>query len=381
MMAEEMQNELEAKTYNIGDVVEGKVAKVEDKRALIDFGSKIDGILPIGEISNVHIEKVSDALSEGDEVTVKIIKEDDEDVILSKRGVDNERALDDLEKKLESGDVFEVEVADVVKGGLVADVGMRAFIPASLVERHYVEDFSDYKGRTLRVKVVELDREKNKVILSQKAVLEAEADQEKQQRLESLEVGQVLEGTVQRLTSFGAFVDIGGVDGLVHISELSWTRVEEPSEVVKEGDQVKVKVLKVDTDAEKVSLSLKATEESPFEKAAKEIKVNDVVKGTVRRLVSFGAFVEIQPGVEGLVHISEIANRHIGTPGEVLEEGQEVEAKVLDVKPEEQRISLSIRQLLEDEENANVEEYKQDDQGMGITLGDMIGDQLKKLKK
>ncbi|WP_202080029.1 30S ribosomal protein S1 [Caldalkalibacillus salinus] len=380
-MAEEMQNELEAKTYNIGDVVEGKVAKVEDKRALIDFGSKIDGILPIGEISNVHIEKVSDALSEGDEVTVKIIKEDDEDVILSKRGVDNERALDDLEKKLESGDVFEVEVADVVKGGLVADVGMRAFIPASLVERHYVEDFSDYKGRTLRVKVVELDREKNKVILSQKAVLEAEADQEKQQRLESLEVGQVLEGTVQRLTSFGAFVDIGGVDGLVHISELSWTRVEEPSEVVKEGDQVKVKVLKVDTDAEKVSLSLKATEESPFEKAAKEIKVNDVVKGTVRRLVSFGAFVEIQPGVEGLVHISEIANRHIGTPGEVLEEGQEVEAKVLDVKPEEQRISLSIRQLLEDEENANVEEYKQDDQGMGITLGDMIGDQLKKLKK
>lgn len=380
-MAEEFQNDVEVKNVQVGDVVTAKVIKVEDKHALVDFGSKIDGILPIGEISNVHIDKVSDVLSVGDEVTLKVIKVEEEDIVLSKRAVDNEQAYDDLEQKFESGEVFEVTVADVVKGGLVADVGVRAFIPASLVERHFVKDFSDYKGKTLRVKAVELDREKNKVILSQKAVLDEEYAQQKAQRLEQIKVGEVLEGTVQRITSFGAFVDIGGIDGLVHISELSWNRVETPSEVIQEGDKVKVKVLKVDPENDKVSLSIKATQPSPFEQAADRIKAGDVVKGVVRRLVSFGAFVEIEPGVEGLVHISQIANRHIGTPGEVLEEGQEVEAKVLDVNPEEKRISLSIRALQEEEVSKYPDEYKREEQsGFGLTLGDMIGDKLKKLK-
>jgi small subunit ribosomal protein S1 len=378
---DEIQNDVEVKTYNIGDVVKGTVTKVEDKHALVDFGYKIDGILPIGEISNVHIEKATDAVSIDDEVELKVIKVNDEEIILSKRAVDNESAIEDLEQKLASEEVFEVTVADVVKGGLVVDLGVRAFIPASLVERHFVEDFGDYKGKTLRVKVVELDREKNKVILSQKAVLDEEVNQAKKERLEKIQVGNEIEGTVQRLTAFGAFVDIGGIDGLVHISELAWHRVELPSEVVNEGDQVKVKVLKVDPETERISLSIKATQESPWEKAASEIKVGDVVKGTVKRLVAFGAFVEVVPGVEGLVHISQIAHQHIGTPGEILKEGQEVEAKVLDVNVNDQRISLSIRELLEDEQAKYTKEYtKEEKSGMGVTLGDMIGDQLKKLK-
>jgi small subunit ribosomal protein S1 len=380
-MAEEIQNDVEVKMYEIGDVVKGTVTKVEDKHALVDFGYKIDGILPIGEISNVHIEKAADAVSIGDELELKVIKVNEEEIILSKRGVENEKAMEGLEQKLASGEVFEVTVADVVKGGLVADVGVRAFIPASLVERHFVEDFTDYKGKTLRVKVAELDREKNKVILSQKAVLDEEANQAKKESLGKIQVGQELEGTVQRLTSFGAFVDIGGIDGLVHISELAWHRVESPSEVVNEGDKVKVKVLKVDPESERISLSIKETEQSPWEKAASDIKIGDVVKGTVKRLVSFGAFVEIVPGVEGLVHISQIAHQHIGTPGEILKEGQEVEAKVLDINLNEQRISLSIKELVEDEDAKFAKEYVQEEKsGMGVTLGDMIGDKLKKLK-
>lgn len=381
-MAEEMNNEVEVQSYNVGDVVKATVTKVEDKHALVDFGYKIDGILPIGELSNVHIEKVSDVIAEGQEVELKVIKVNEEDIVLSKKAIDNEKAYTELEEKLASGEVFEVTIADVVKGGLVADVGVRAFIPASLVARHFVEDFSDYKGQTIRVKVAELDREKNKVILSAKAVLDEEYEAEKKNRLAQINAGDVIEGTVQRLTSFGVFVDIGGVDGLVHISELSWNRVETPSEVVSEGDKVQVKVLKVDPETEKISLSIKATQESPWDKAIAEINAGDVVTGTVKRLVSFGAFVEIAPGVEGLVHISQIANRHIGTPGEVLKEEKEVQAKVLDVDPAEKRISLSIRALLDDEVSQYVEDYKQEEQsGMGITLGDMIGDQLKKLKK
>jgi small subunit ribosomal protein S1 len=373
---------IEVQTYQPGDIISGTVTKVEDKVALVDFGYKHEAILPIGEISNVHIEKASDVLSVGEEVTLKITKVTEEEIVASKKGVDNEKAWDQLEEKLNSGEVFEVTIADVVKGGLVADVGVRAFIPASMVERTYVEDFSDYKDTSLRVKVVELDREKNKAILSHKIVLEDEFQQEKQNRIKGITPGQELNGTVQRLTSFGAFVDIGGgIDGLVHISELAWHRVDTPSEVVKEGQEVKVKVLKVDPESEKVSLSIKATEASPWEKVASEFKSGQVVKGTVKRLVSFGAFVEIVPGVEGLVHISQISNRHIGTPGEVLKEGQEVEAKILEINKQDERISLSIRELLDEKEKANTREYQAyESTGMGITLGDMIGDKLKRLK-
>lgn len=385
-MTEEMNNEMaEVKDFSVGEIVTGTVTKVEEKQAYVNVGYKMDGIIPISELSSLHVEKVSDVLNEGDEVELQVIKLTDEELVLSKRAVAAEKAWDDLSEKHENSETFEAEVADVVKGGLVVDLGVRGFIPASLVERHYVEDFSDYKGKTLRVKVVEMDKEKNKLILSQRAVLDEEAAEKKRETLNQLNAGDLLEGTVQRLTDFGAFVDIGGVDGLVHISQMAHHHVDTPSEVVNEGDVVKVKVLGVDPDNERISLSIKDTLPGPWEALEGKFQHGDVVEGTVKRLVSFGAFVEIAPGVEGLVHISQIANRHIGTPGEVLKEGESVKAKVLDVNVTERRISLSIRALEEEKEakadKAAKNEYQKEDDHSGFSLGDMIGDQLKKYKK
>ena len=385
-MVEEMNAELNSvKPLQPGDVVKGKVTKVEDKQAYVDVGYKTDGIIPISELSSLHVEKVSDVLAEGDEIELKVLRINDEEdeCVLSKRAVDADRAWAELKEKMERDETVEAEVAEVVKGGLVVDLGVRGFIPASLVERHYVEDFSDYKGRTLRLKIIELDEEKNKLILSQKAVLDAEAEAEKQKTLDSLEVGQELEGTVQRLTDFGAFVDIGGVDGLVHISELAWHRVEKPSDVVGEGDTVTVKVLKVDRDNERISLSIKETQPGPWDKVSDAISNGDIVTGPVNRLVSFGDFVEVYPGVEGLVHISQSAHRHIGTPSEVLKEGEEIQVKVLDMNPQDQRISLSIKEV-ESEQPKREEKLNQDngqgDSGMNVTLGDVFGDELRKLR-
>lgn len=383
-MVEEMNNEVaEMKSFAVGEVVTGKVTKVEDKQAFVNVGFKVDGIVPISELSSLHVEKVSDVLSVDDELEFKVLKVEDDELILSKRAVQAEKAWDDLEQAFESGRIIETVVADVVKGGLVVDLGVRGFIPASLVERHFVEDFSDYKGRTVRLKVAEIDRENNKLILSQRAVLDEEVNLKKKEVLQSLKSGDIVEGKVQRLTDFGAFVDVGGVDGLVHISQLAHHRVDKPSDVVKEGDVVNVKVLSVDADSERISLSIKETLPGPWEEFSGQVSIGDVLEGTVRRLVSFGAFVEVAPGVEGLVHISQIANRHIGTPSEVLSEGEKVEVKVLDVNIEEKRISLSIRELLEDdngESDYQAYESSKDDEPSGFSLGDMIGDQLKKYK-
>ncbi|MGM7701694.1 30S ribosomal protein S1 [Pseudalkalibacillus sp. Hm43] len=383
-MTDEMNQELsEMKPLETGDVVDGTVTKVEEKHALIDAGYKMDGILPISELSSLHVEKVSDVLSEGDTLTLKVIKLTEEELVLSKRAISAEKAWSELKEAHENNETLEVDIADVVKGGLVVDLGVRGFIPASLVERHFVEDFSSYKGKSLEVKIVELDEENNKLILSHRAVLEAQEESKKQEVLQSLEAGQVLEGTVQRLTDFGAFVDIGGIDGLVHISQLAHHRVETPSEVVSEGDSVKVKVLSVDRDNERISLSIKETLPGPWDNVSDVLEKGKVAEGTVKRLVSFGAFVEVAPGVEGLVHISEIANRHIGTPSEVLSEGEVVKVKVLDINTDEKRISLSIRATLEEENRPSKidpEYSKETDGNSGFSLGDMIGDQLKKYK-
>src|SRR5690606_3480208 len=339
-----------------------------------------DGVIPISELSSLHVEKASDVLKEGDEVEVKVLRVNDEEdkLILSKRAADAERAWKELKEKHEAGETIEAKVAEVVKGGLVVDVGVRGFIPASHVERHYVEDFSGYVGRTLPLKVLEIDPEQNKLILSHKLVLEEELARKKEETLNNLQVGEILEGTVQRLTDFGAFVDIGGVDGLVDVSELAWHRVEHPSDVLSEGDGVKVKVLKVDRENERISLSIKETQPGPWDQVADHIHPGDVITGTVKRLVSFGAFVEVYPGVEGLVHISQISRRHIATPSEVLEEGQEVRVKVLDLKPEQKRVSLSIKEA--DQEEVRSEQVERTNTGMNLTLGDVIGDQLRRLK-
>lgn len=390
MMEETNVSLTDATTVSVGDVVKATVTKVEDKQALVDLGYKYDGLIPISELSPLHVEKVSDVVAVGDTFDVKVIKLNDEkeELVVSKKAVAMESSWSDLEQKMQAGEIIEATVKEVVKGGLVVDVGVRGFIPASMVERHFVEDFSDYKGKTLALKVVEMDKEKNKVILSHKAVLEDEVKVQKQSILDKIQVGQVLEGTVQRMTDFGVFVDIGGVDGLVHVSELAWNRVDKPADVVKEGDKVQVKVLKIDRENERIGLSIKETQAGPWAKVEEEFKAGSIVNGTVKRLVTFGAFVEVAPGIEGLVHISQIANRRVNTPGEVLKEGQEVQVKILDVVPQEQRISLSIRAVEEDRveqaERASKREQQQftqeNNQPMGVTLGELFGDLKDKFK-
>ncbi|MEB9737939.1 30S ribosomal protein S1 [Bacillus cereus] len=382
-MVEKMNEEvMDSKELQVGDVVTGSVTKVEEKQVLVNVGYKTDGVIPISELANVHIEKASDVVELDQTLELKIIKLEEEDLVLSKRAVDAEKAWVELQEKFTSGHVFDVTVKDIVNGGLVVDLGVRGFIPASLVEVHYVEDFTDYKGKTLAVKIVELDREKNRVILSHKAVVELELDSKKKEAISSLKEGDVVEGTVQRLTDFGAFVNVGGVDGLVHISQISHERVEQPSEVLEQGQKVKVKVLSVDADTQRISLSIKAAQPGPWENVAGEIKAGDIREGVVKRLVTFGAFVEILPGVEGLVHVSQIANRHVKNPNEVLEMGQEVKVKVLEVHVAEKRISLSIKEALE--ENNVTEDYSQYEPNADsatFQLSDIIGEQLKKLKK
>ncbi|MGV3263350.1 30S ribosomal protein S1 [Cytobacillus pseudoceanisediminis] len=379
-MSEEM-NQVEVKNFEVGDKVKGQVTKVEEKQVIVDLAdSKLDGIIPISELSSLHIEKASDAVSEGDELELEVLKVEEEALVLSKRKVDAGKSWETLEKKFNDGEVFEAEIKDVVKGGLVVDLGVRGFVPASLVEAHFVEDFTDYKGKTMTFKIVELDKDKNRLILSHRAVIEEEKGKQKHQVLESLQAGQVLDGTVQRITDFGAFVDIGGIDGLVHISQLSYEHVEKPSDVVEEGQKVKVKVLSVDRDNERISLSIKETLPGPWDNISEKAPKGSTLEGTVKRLVSYGAFVEVFPGVEGLVHISQIAHKHIGTPHEVLSEGQEIKVKVLDVNEQDQRLSLSIKDLLEKEQE-EVTDYELPEENKGFSLGDMIGDQLKNLKK
>ncbi|EZP60897.1 30S ribosomal protein S1 [Exiguobacterium sp. RIT341] len=371
-MVEEMKDMPDFEIHR-DQVVTGMVVKIEDKQALIDIGYKTEAILPISEVSSLHLDDIRGVLNVGDELQVKVKKITDEEVVVSKREIDALKAWEQVEEKYKSGEIFEVVVKDIVKGGLVVDIGVRGFIPASLVERHYVEDFSDYIGRSIDVKVVELDQEKNRVILSHKAVVEGELNAKKKETLENLEVGQVLEGTVQRLTDFGAFVDIGGVDGLVHISEMAHHRVERPSDIVKEGQKVEVKVLGVDRDTEKVKLSIKETQPGPWQQMEGKIEAGDIVKGRVRRLVQFGAFIELAPQVEGLLHISQIANRHIGSPSEVLEEGQEIEAKVLEVRLDEHKISLSTR-VLEEEEGSSEDYSDYSNQSEGFSVADLTED-------
>ena len=378
-MSEEM-NEVEVKNFSVGDLVKGVVTKVEEKQVIVEISdSKLDGIIPISELSSLHIEKASDAVAEGDALELEVLKVEEEALVLSKRKVDAKKSWEQLIVKFENNETFEAEVKDVVKGGLVVDLGVRGFIPASLVETHFVEDFSDYKGKTLSFKIAELDQDKNRLILSHRAVLEEEKIKQKSQILHSIQAGQIIEGTVQRLTNFGAFVDIGGIDGLVHISQLSYQHIDKPSDVVEEGQKVQVKVLGVDHENERISLSIKETLPGPWDGLAQKAPKGTILEGVVKRIVSYGAFIEVFPGVEGLVHISQISHKHIGTPNEVLSEGEQVKVKVLEVNENDQRLSLSIKEL--EEKYVEVTDYELPEESKGFQLGDMIGDQLKNLKK
>lgn len=368
------------KEFNVGDIVEGKIVSISEKQVFVDIGFKTEGIIPISELSHLHIDTPNEVVEEGQELTLKVTKVEEDEIILSKKAVDADKSWEILTGKYENGEIFETEVKEVVKGGLVVDVGLRGFIPASLVETHFVEDFSDYLNKNLEVKIVDLDQEQNRLILSHRAVLELEANKDKQALLESLKKGQVIDGKVQRITNFGAFVDIGGVDGLVHISELAHAHVDKVTDIVSEGDTIKVEVLSVDPESERISLSHKNTLAGPWENISERIQEGDVVKAVVKRLVDFGAFLEIEDGVEGLVHISEIADRHIETPNEELTVGQELEVKVLSVNEADQRISLSIKAIAADAEQKDILNYQKEEEGSGFQLGDLIGDKLDKYK-
>lgn len=389
-MSEEM-NLNEVKELKDGDIVRARVESVEDNRVIVSIeNAKYDGIIPISELSSLHVEKASDAVSIGDEfdVIVKKVEEPSEDsegtgnYVLSKRQVDAVAAWDVLKKQFENGEVIESEVKDVVKGGLVIDLGVRGFVPASLVEDYFVETFDDYKGKTLKFKIVEMDQEKNRLILSHRAVLEDLKAEKKVEVINTIKEGDVLTGTVQRIATFGAFVDIGGVDGLVHISQVAHEHVSNVYDVLSEGQEVQVKVLSVDPVNERISLSIKDTLAGPWEGIEEKAAKGSVLTGVVRRLVTFGAFVEVFPGVEGLVHISQIAHKHINTPHEVLEEGQEVQVKVLEVSEDEKRLALSIRELLEKEasDEPDEESFELPEQENGFSFGDLLGEQLKNFK-
>lgn len=378
---ESMINEVEE-----GDKVKGTVQQIEDKHVVVHIeGGKFDGIIPISQLSTQHIENANEVVNIGDEIEAFVTKieqnEESGHYILSKRKLDENLSYEKLQTILDNNETIDAEVTEVVKGGLVVDAGMRGFIPASLISVDYIEDFSDYLGKVLTLKVAELDQANNRVILSHKKVEQETLSTKKDEIMNNISQGDVIEGKVARIANFGAFIDLGGVDGLVHVSELSHDHVKSPEEVVKVGDVVKVKVRAVDREAERISLSIKDTLPSPFEVIDEKFSVGDTVTGKVVRLAQFGAFVEIAPGLQGLVHISQISHEHIGNPDEVLQRGQEVQVKILSIDKEEERISLSIKETIEqvnDFDESYLNQSDSDDDNP--TLGDVFGDKLKNFK-
>ncbi|ROX84668.1 30S ribosomal protein S1 [Enterococcus durans] len=372
---------------NVGDVVKGEVLVIEDKQVVVGIeGAGVEGVIPAKELSTSPVEEINDIVKAGDVlnlVVISTIGKDKENgsYLLSKRRLDAKKVWEDIEKDFQAGNVIEAPVTNVVKGGLVVDVGVRGFVPASMVEDHFVADFSEYKGQTLTFKIVEIEPSENRLILSHKAVVETEKEEKKKAVLANIHEGDTIDGRVARLTDFGAFVDLGGIDGLVHVSEISHSHVAKPSDVLAVGDEVTVKVLSINPEQERVSLSIKDTLPGPWSDIEEKAPAGSVLDGKVKRLTSFGAFVEVFPGVEGLVHISQISHKHIATPHEVLHEGDDVKVKVLEVNPEEHRIALSIKALEEkpasEEEPKDVESYELPEENTGFTMGDLLGDALK----
>nr|WP_146923653.1 30S ribosomal protein S1 [Alkalibacterium kapii] len=384
-----------------GDLVKGEVLTIDsDKQVIVGLESGQEGVIPPRELSTERFDKPSDVVSIGDTIDVVVLRDikdkEQGSFILSKKRVDQRKVWEELQQKYDNDEVIEATVSRVVKGGLTIDLGVRGFVPASQIDTHFVSDLNQFEGNTYKFKIIEIDPKERQLILSRKVLLEKERAAEREEALENLEEGSVVEGEVVRLTNFGAFVNVGGVDGLVHISEIAHERIASPKDKLSKGDKVDVKVLKVDKEQERVSLSIKETLPGPWDNIKEELPAGTVTKGTVKRVTDFGAFVEVKPGVEGLVHISEMAHKHVETPHEVVAKDEEIEVKVLSVNPEEERISLSIKALEENtNESADTEQPKSapkmkakdkpeitqpslrddDDEG-AFTLGDQIGDQL-----
>lgn len=383
------------KEVNVGDVVKGEVlAFDENKQVIVGIeGTGVEGVVPARELG-VKADELEDKVSVGDMLDLVVISKIGSDkeggsFLLSQRRLQARKVWDDIEKKFEDGETITAPVTQVVKGGLVVDAGVRGFIPASMISDRYVEDLNQYKGQELKLQIVEIEPSENRLILSHKEAAKEEREAQRKEAMDKLTVGETVEGKVARLTNFGAFIDLGGVDGLVHVSEISYDHVNKPSDVLKVGQDVKVKVLDVDEEHGRISLSIKQTLPQPWDEVGEKIAEGDVLDGTVKRLTSFGAFVEVMPGVEGLVHISQISHKHIATPNEVLEPGQEVKVKVLSVDPAAHRLALSIKALQEKpaaeksapkKNNNNAKKVEIPEEETGFTLGDIIGNELKDQK-
>ncbi len=337
------------KYFNDGDIVEGTVVKVDRDEVLLDIGYKTEGVIPSRELSIKHDVDPHEVVSTGDHIEALVLQKEDKEgrLILSKKRAQYERAWGTIEKIKDEDGVVRGTVIEVVKGGLILDIGLRGFLPASLVEMRRVRDLQPYVGRELEAKIIELDKNRNNVVLSRRAWLEQTQSEVRTEFLNKLAKGQVRKGVVSSIVNFGAFVDLGGVDGLVHVSELSWKHIDHPSEVVEVGQEVEVEVLDVDLERERVSLSLKATQEDPWRQFARTHQIGQIVPGKVTKLVPFGAFVRVDDGIEGLVHISELAERHVEVPEQVVQVGKEVMVKVIDIDLERRRISLSLKQANE----------------------------------
>jgi small subunit ribosomal protein S1 len=347
------------KPFNDGDLVTGKVVKVDRDEVLVDIGYKTEGIVPVKELSIKHDIAPEDVVSVDDEIeTLVLTKEDKEGrLLLSKKRAQYERAWGSIEQIKDADGVVEGSVIEVVKGGLILDIGLRGFLPASLVEMRRVRDLQPYIGQTREAKIIELDKNRNNGVLSRRAWLEQTQSAVRSDFLNQLQKGQVRTGTVSSIVNFGAFVDLGGVDGLVHVSELSWKHIEHPAEVVEVGKEVTVEVLEVDMDRERVSLSLKSTQEDPWQHFARTHQLGQVVSGRVTKLVPFGAFIRVDDGIEGLVHISELAGHHVELPDQVVAVGDEIFVKVIDIDLERRRISLSLKQANESGTGTIQEEF------------------------
>ena len=336
--------------FDEGDLVKGTVVKIEHDEALLDIGFKSEGVIPARELSIRKDADPSEIVALGDEIEALVLQKEDKDgrLILSKKRAEYERAWISVEEKFKAGETVTGEVIEVVKGGLILDIGLRGFLPASLVDLRRVKDLDAYLGTEIEARVIEMDRNRNNVVLSRRVLLEEGRKNERAEILSKLVKGMRLKGTVSSIVDFGAFVDLGGIDGLVHISELSWNHVNHPSEVVKVGDEVEVEVLDVDLQRERISLGLKQTTEDPWLKLIESYPVGTIVDGKVTKVVPFGAFVELGNNVEGLVHISEMAAKHIDTPAQVVKVGQDVKVKVMDINPDRRRISLSMKAAAHD---------------------------------
>lgn len=385
---EGMNAAMEVKSPQTGELVKGIVVQVGMDEVLVDIGAKSEGVIPRKELAFFGVDNPQEIVKVGDEIECVVVKAEDNEgkIILSKERADAEKAWSGLEQAMENGTVLQGAIREVVKGGLLVDMGVRAFLPASLVDRGYVEDLSKYLNQEVQVRVIEMNKQRKKVVVSRKVVLEEEYARKREELLATLQEGQIVKGVVRRITNFGAFVDLGGLDGLLHISEMSWHRINNPQEVVNVGDELEVAVLKVDKDNEKVSLGLKQVLPNPWDNIEEKYPVGEIFLSKVVRLAPFGAFVQLEPGVEGLVHISHLADHHVEKPQDVVKEGDEVNVKVLSVDPNEKRLRLSIREVNSDGRPRETRQQKQEEAPQvqieekpeeKVTLGDMFGDMFK----